>query len=80
MMSHEQLINKSRMSHEQVETTEALVSPVQVMSSLTRSIQVQIGCVYLVSLGLDLTDFGWRVGGGWVGVLDGIKASQASWA
>ena len=28
-----------------------------------------------LSSGLDLTNFGWRVG-----VVDGIKASQASWA
>ena len=41
----------------------------------------QIGSLYVVSLGLDLTDSGWWGVGGLVGVLDGIKAIlvQLSW-
>ena len=35
MTSHEKLINKSRISLEQVKTSESLAIPVQVMSSLT---------------------------------------------
>ena len=73
---HKQLINKSQISHKQVEIAKSLASHAQVMSNLTFSMQVQIGLVYLVISGLDLTDFGWRVAW-WVGVLDGIKASMS---
>ena len=43
------------------------------MLKRNQSCASQIGSVYVVSSGMDLTDFGW-VG---VGVLDGIKAISA---
>ena len=62
MTSHEQLINKSRISHEQVETTESLARPVQVMSSLTCSIQDRLSLLSQFGLGSDR----FRVVGEWV--------------
>ena len=68
-----------RKSCEQVFNKPWTKSHEEVVLKWTQSCASQIGSVYVVSSGLDLTDFG-SGGWGWVGggMVDGIKA-QPSW-